>query len=138
MNTSPLSYSDQLKNPKWQRRRLEILNRDNFTCQLCRDTETELQIHHKKYTPGSLPWEYDNSELVTLCKHCHGYMFNNPVYPFSIVKKKYDDGTIALFAITERGLDFGGVVISHSALKDIVQHIMNYWLSEGFEYRLNP
>jgi len=29
-----LSYSDTLKNPLWQKKRLEILSRDKFTCQL--------------------------------------------------------------------------------------------------------
>ena len=65
-----MKYSDQLKHPKWQKKRLEILNRDDFTCQKCGDTETELHIHHLKYK-GAKPWETPNKNLVTLCKHCH-------------------------------------------------------------------
>jgi len=63
------AYSEKLKNPKWQRKRLEVLNRDNFTCQHCRDTKTELHVHHLKYTkePHDAPLE----DLVTLCKICH-------------------------------------------------------------------
>ena len=64
-------YSQKLKHPKWQRRRLEILQRDNFTCMFCNDSETELQIHHKKYVNGRQIWEYEDVELITLCKHCH-------------------------------------------------------------------
>jgi len=30
-----------------------------------------LQIHHKKYIQGRLPWEYENDDLITLCKECH-------------------------------------------------------------------
>ena len=45
-----MKYIDKLKNPKWQKKRLEILNRDEFKCCYCNDTETELQIHHLKYT----------------------------------------------------------------------------------------
>lgn len=63
------NYSEKLKNPKWQKRRLEILQRDNFTCQICTDTETELQIHHKKYTGE--PHEAPEEDLVTMCKCCH-------------------------------------------------------------------
>lgn len=63
------SYSEKLKSPLWQRRRLEILQRDNFTCVLCGDTETELQINHLKYTGE--PHEAPNEDLETLCKHCH-------------------------------------------------------------------
>lgn len=66
-----LSYGDKLKNPLWQKKRLEILNRDEFTCQLCSDTTTELHIHHKEYLPGRDPWEYEDENFQTLCKHCH-------------------------------------------------------------------
>lgn len=65
------SYSDLLKSPKWQKKRLEILNRDNFTCQLCGDTETQLQVHHKRYITGNDPWEYGNNDLITACQDCH-------------------------------------------------------------------
>lgn len=63
------TYSDKLRHPKWQRKRLEALQRDDFTCQLCSDTETELQVHHLKYQgePHDAPLE----SLQTLCKHCH-------------------------------------------------------------------
>jgi hypothetical protein len=67
MNTT---YSERLRHPKWQRRRLEILQRDNFTCQLCGDTETILNIHHKEYHKGKI-WEYKDDELITYCELCH-------------------------------------------------------------------
>lgn len=62
-------YKKKLLNPKWQRKRLEILDRDDFTCTVCGDTETELQIHHKKYTGE--PWQANSDDLTTLCSHCH-------------------------------------------------------------------
>lgn len=65
------TYSDLLKNPKWQKKRLEIFKRDKFKCRLCGDTETILHVHHKKYINGHKPWEYDNGNLFTLCGHCH-------------------------------------------------------------------
>jgi hypothetical protein len=64
------TYSEKLKDPKWQRKRLEILNRDNFTCQECFDKENMLVIHHKIYE-GSDPWDTCNEGLVTLCQDCH-------------------------------------------------------------------
>ena len=64
-------YGELLRDPRWQRRKAEILQRDNFTCQLCTDTLSELQIHHKKYYTGKKPWEYDDKDLITLCIHCH-------------------------------------------------------------------
>lgn len=64
-----MNYPEQLKSPRWQKKRLEILDRDGFTCQHCGDTKTELHIHHLKYS--KYPWEVENDKLQTLCKHCH-------------------------------------------------------------------
>ncbi|MBN8958242.1 MAG: hypothetical protein J0H17_16995 [Rhizobiales bacterium] len=30
-----------------------------------------LQVHHKEYLPGKLPWEYPYESCDTLCKGCH-------------------------------------------------------------------
>ena len=65
------TYSEQLQHPKWQKKRLEILQRDNFSCCLCSDKETQLQIHHKRYVNGKDVWDYDSNDLQTLCKRCH-------------------------------------------------------------------
>jgi 5-methylcytosine-specific restriction endonuclease McrA len=65
------SYIELLKNPKWQRKRLEILQRDNFKCLCCDDGETTLHIHHVRYIKGNKPWEYENEDLITLCEYCH-------------------------------------------------------------------
>lgn len=63
------TYSEKLRDPRWQKKRLEILGRDNFTCVKCGDKETELHVHHLKY--NGLPHEADSTDLETLCKHCH-------------------------------------------------------------------
>ena len=69
--TSKQAYSKKLRDPRWQKKRLEILNRDGFTCRLCEDSESTLHVHHKRYFSGE-PWEIPNSLLVTLCESCHG------------------------------------------------------------------
>ena len=66
------SYSALLKKPQWQKRRLEIYQRDEWKCQCCNDTETELHVHHKVYRDGLNPWQYEDNELITLCANCHG------------------------------------------------------------------
>ena len=85
-----MSYSDKLRLPKWQRKRLEILSRDNFICCNCSDNETELQVHHKEYKNGCEPWEYDNSNFETLCKDCHTIIeiFRKQGLNVLILKKK--------------------------------------------------
>jgi hypothetical protein len=66
-----LSYADQIKHPEWQKKRLEILNRDEFTCQQCGNKEETLHVHHKHYNNGAMIWQYQNWELTTKCKSCH-------------------------------------------------------------------
>ena len=65
------SYSEKLKDPRWQKKRLEIFQRDEFTCQSCGDKESTLHLHHVYYETGALPWEYPDEALVTLCVACH-------------------------------------------------------------------
>lgn len=66
-----ISYSEKLKDPRWQRRRLEILQRDEFTCNICGDGTKTLHVHHKWYESGKEPWEHPDNCLTTLCVVCH-------------------------------------------------------------------
>ena len=66
-----MTYSEKLKDPRWQRKRLEILQRDDFTCQKCKDKESTLHVHHRIYLKGNDPWDYPDELLVTLCENCH-------------------------------------------------------------------
>lgn len=71
MTTTKSDYSKKLLDPRWQKKRLEILSRDKFTCQMCGDKETTLHVHHKRYKSNTDPWDYQNFSLVTLCSTCH-------------------------------------------------------------------
>lgn len=64
-----MTYSEKLKDPRWQKKRLEVLERDCFTCKQCGDTETTLHVHHFTYSKN--PWESEIHDLITYCKHCH-------------------------------------------------------------------
>jgi len=64
-------YSEKLKDPHWQRKRLEILERDEWTCQICFDSESTLVVHHRRYLSNTEPWDYPDELLVTLCEDCH-------------------------------------------------------------------
>jgi len=66
-----MDYKDQIKSPKWQKKRLEILKRDEFTCQQCGNKELTLHVHHKHYNKGAMIWDYQGWELTTLCEDCH-------------------------------------------------------------------
>ena len=65
------SYSEKLRDPRWQKKRLEIMQRDAFTCQECGAAEKTLNVHHCFYEYGKDPWDYPDSSLTTLCEDCH-------------------------------------------------------------------
>lgn len=65
------AYSEKLKHPKWQKKRLEILSRDDFKCISCKEDLETLHVHHTYYKPNKHPWQYPNASLITLCHQCH-------------------------------------------------------------------
>lgn len=67
-----MTYSERLKNPKWQRKRLEIMERDGFACVKCGNKKETLNVHHVRYKRNTDPWDYSNINLITLCVSCHG------------------------------------------------------------------
>lgn len=63
------NYNQKLKDPRWQKKRLKILERDNFTCQYCQCIDETLHVHHFEYKGN--PWDIDNKKLITVCERCH-------------------------------------------------------------------
>lgn len=68
------SYAELLKDPRWQKKRLEVMSRDNFTCVLCGEHKQTLTVHHIWYTPNVDPWNYDDDCYATLCESCHNFV----------------------------------------------------------------
>lgn len=68
---SKKSYYELLRDPQWQRKRLEILERDEWSCLHCGDVDKPLNVHHRYYQGKKKPWEYEDESLVTLCEECH-------------------------------------------------------------------
>lgn len=67
-----MTYAEKLRDPRWQKKRLEVMNRDGFKCKSCGDATSTLNVHHKYYEKGAMPWDYPETALVTLCEKCHG------------------------------------------------------------------
>ena len=65
-----MTYSEKLRDPRWQKKRLEILERDNWRCVFCADATSELQVHHLLYKKRD-PWDYPDHLYQTLCRPCH-------------------------------------------------------------------
>lgn len=70
MNTKT-NYQRKLAHPDWQKKRLEILQRDNFTCNRCDSKDKELHVHHIYYLQGIKPENYPDNAYLTLCYNCH-------------------------------------------------------------------
>lgn len=75
-----MTYSEQLKDPRWQKKRLEVLQRDNFKCCECSEDTITLHVHHRYYVAKRMAWEYPNVTYVTLCKNCHKVDGENPYW----------------------------------------------------------
>jgi len=67
-----LTYYEMLKHPKWQKKRLEILEREDFSCAWCEnDKDNQLHVHHMFYDNDMKLWEYPDHTMVCLCSVCH-------------------------------------------------------------------
>lgn len=62
-------YSEKLKDPRWQKKRLEVMEQAGWMCQICGDSDRELHVHHPRYEKGREPWDYKN--LICACHSCH-------------------------------------------------------------------
>lgn len=65
-----MTYADKLRDPRWQKKRLEVMQRDGFRCRDCGDTSNTLHVHHCFYEKGG-PWDTPSGLLMTLCEPCH-------------------------------------------------------------------
>ena len=66
-----VSYYELLKHPKWQKRRLEVLQEAGFRCEKCGAEDATLHVHHAYYEKGLAPWDYPAQSLHNLCENCH-------------------------------------------------------------------
>ena len=64
-------YQQKLLDPRWQKKRLDIFERDEWCCQKCFDGTATLHVHHRYYTRDANPWDYPMEALITLCEACH-------------------------------------------------------------------
>lgn len=71
MATKRKSYSELLKDYRWETRRQQILQRDGRACTRCTCSQKILHVHHLYYVAGRMPWNYPNFALQTLCEDCH-------------------------------------------------------------------
>jgi len=68
-----LSYSDKLKDIRWQKKRLQLLEAANWKCTnlKCSTPELQLHVHHRLYRKNADPWDYEDWCYAVLCENCH-------------------------------------------------------------------
>lgn len=69
MKNTQYDYTKKLQDPRWQRKRLEVMQAAGWKCVICGDAKEELNVHHPEYDKAYEPWQYNN--LQCLCKTCH-------------------------------------------------------------------
>lgn len=123
-----MTYKDKLLHPKWQKKRLEVMNRDNFICTCCGNESKSLQVHHDKYE-GSNPWDTRIEYLRTVCYKCHSilefmkkniFISNTTVSLDIIVKYATENFCVANFSFKNSITD---IVENHSICLSFNSHI---------------
>lgn len=71
MSEKKKSYWEMLQDPRWQRKRLEIMEAAEFTCVMCDSKEKTLTVHHSYYEKDREPWDYPAKSLWCVCDDCH-------------------------------------------------------------------
>lgn len=114
------TYQQQLKSPKWQRKRLDILNRDEWSCKFCGDKETLLHVHHKSYEWGKKPWEYEEDNFISLCEDCHDILEWQKKHEYTVIgctALRTKDGVKSHIVATTKDLDVF-IFYKHPSNKD--------------------
>lgn len=118
------TYAEKLQDPRWQQKRLRVMERDEFTCQACFNTENMLTVHHKYYIYKKDPWDYPDEVLVTLCEECHKTQEEAKYIISDFTKVLMTDGYLAteLVQLLDLIRKLPAGVTGMSYIHDIVKH----------------
>jgi len=71
------TYFEKLKDPRWQRKRLKVLDAYGFQCSMCLCKDRQLHVHHNAYLKDKEPWDYELTQYSILCEDCHEATHSN-------------------------------------------------------------
>ena len=133
-------YADKLRDPRWQKVRLQVFERDDWTCQACGSNEAPLAVHHLYYVAEREPWDLPLTAFVTLCEVCHSYEYDERPKAEGAILRALREKGFRVDALRELALglsrlslvDFPNVVAAAFAwvlaLPDVQQLIVNSYL----------
>lgn len=107
-----MTYGEKLKSPEWQKKRLEILSRDKFTCTMCGSKEKQLHVHHKIYIFDNDPWDYEDQYYITFCEDCHFEEECNKTFIKNIIKYNVYKG------------------VTYTELRPLLQNVLSKYVKE--------
>lgn len=121
----------------WQKKRLEIFDRDNLTCQICGAKHVQLHVHHKYYDKDllTLAWDYPDRVYQTLCEACHKaitehYKTYGNIREFDVMRDNND-----IFIYSQGKLiihqEKSNIEIQENTCIKAVQFLINNWLKNG-------
>jgi hypothetical protein len=102
----------------WQKKRLEVMQAKNFSCEICSDTESMLHVHHKEYFKGYKPWEYDIEQLALLCELCHTKVHGETDFLKYVISRLPLDGPNSRDEITALLVGYLGYFTEEEAKKE--------------------
>jgi hypothetical protein len=103
-----MTYSEKLQDPRWQKKRLEIMSRDGFECVNCFSKTNTLTVHHFYYISGRMPWEYPNGSMKTICRECHKTLHDEGDDRLTIFNSWEDSACFEIgrqISMTQQGVD---------------------------------
>lgn len=110
-----MTYAEKLKDPRWQKKRLEVLERDDWKCINCHSKTKTLHVHHISYIWDKEPWEYHINNFKTFCIDCHEeeeiskVRFNELVHDVQTMGFLYSDMEAAILLMIKRKNDYGNI-----------------------------
>ena len=95
-----MAYGEKLKDPRWQKLRLQVFERDEWACRWCYAKKQTLAVHHLWYETEAEPWEATPESLLTVCESCHQSEYDS--------RAKYE--ALLLEAIRRKGFSLVGLM----------------------------
>lgn len=117
--------------PEWRAKRAAIFNRDNYKCQMCGGTATE--VHHINYKDengnkvGNEIWRSPKSYLVSLCATCHKKF--NVTYCYDAI---FIPANPPRLASSERKCKRTDLELTNPNWDDVSEELRHIWLDKDY------
>ena len=133
---SKKKYFEKLKDPRWQKTRLKIFDRDTWKCRICDNSEETLHCHHLKYDYSVEPWDIATNSLLTVCNNCHKFIHDVKII-FKLDKEKSKD--IETLKYYHQNFDDRSLIIKvlKDKAKNTIRELISYKNQINYIYKID-